>query len=158
MTAVSGPRLRAHGLSVAPPRGWDVSIYRRRPDGDGATTHPVLHAATVPLPPGRGDFGTGAVELLGADDVLVALVEYDGASAATPLFRRQGLPRPRAADFHPRGLQRTLPGQSGAQWFLTWRGRPFCLYVVLGSHARRALLVPKVHELLAALTVEEGAQ
>jgi hypothetical protein len=147
-------RLRAHGLGVSPPRGWDAQIYRRSPDGDGSTTHPVLHAATIPLPRGRGDFGTGAVELLGPDDVLVALVEYDAASATTPLFSRRGMPTPTAGDFHPRGLQRTLPGQSGAQWFFNARGRAFCLYVVLGSHTRRALLMPKVRELLAGLVVD----
>jgi hypothetical protein len=146
--------LRAHGLGVSPPRGWDAHIYRRLADGDGSTTHPVLHAATIPLPRGRGDFGTGAVERLGPDDVLVALVEYDEASATTALFRRRGFPKPTAADFHPRGLQRTIPGQSGAQWFFNARGRAFCLYVVLGSHSRRALLMPKVRELLDNLLVD----
>lgn len=154
MTTAGPTVLRAHGLAVAMPRGWDAHIYRRPDTGDGGTSHPVLHAATIPLPRSRGDFGSGAVELLGAGDVLVVLFEYDAASAATTLFRRRGLPRPSASDFNPHGLQRTLQGQSGAQWFFNDRGRAFCLYVVLGSHANRARLVPKVHDLLAALTID----
>jgi hypothetical protein len=147
------PVLGAHGLSVTLPTGWDAHIYRR-PDGpDGGTSHPVLHAATMPLPRSRGDFGSGAVELMRRDDVLVVLFEYDAASARTALFRRSGMPRPSAADFNPRGLQRTIDGQSGAQWFFHVGARAFCLYVVLGSHAARARLVPKVHQLLEALTV-----
>jgi hypothetical protein len=113
----------------------------------------VLHAATIPLPASRGDYGTGAVELLGPGDVLVALVEHGEAAAGTPLFERSGFPTPSAADFHPRGLQRTIDGQSGAQWFFHVGRRAFCLYVVLGSHAWRARLVPRVRELVDALVI-----
>ena len=152
------PRLRAHGLGVSPPAGWDAHIYRRADDGDGSTAHPVLHAATIPLPRSRGDYGTGAVERLGRDDVLVALVEHGEEAAGAPLFAAEGLPRVAAADFDPRGLQRTIDGQSGAQWFFHVGRRAFCLYVVLGSHAARARLAPRARELVAALVIEEGGR
>jgi hypothetical protein len=91
---------------------------------------------------------------MGAGDVLVVLVEYDAESARTALFANTGVPRPSAADFHPRKLQRALPGQSGGQWFFHVDDRAFCLYVVLGSHTRRARLVPQVHALLDRLMIE----
>lgn len=142
-----------HGLSVDPPSGWDVQIFRREPDGDGSSTSPVVHAATIPLPSRRGDFGTGAVELLGAHDALVSLVEFEPEAVHTPLFSRRGFPRPRASEFHPQQLQRTLPGQSGCQWFFGENGRAFCLYVVLGSHAQRVRVLPRVHALLDGIAV-----
>lgn len=144
--------VHAHALSVSTPAGWDLHVYRRQ-SSDGSTTYPVMHAATFPLPRYRGDFGVGAVERMRRDDVLVVLFEYEPEAAGTPLFRVTRRPRPKAADFHPQGLQRMIPGQSGAQWFFTEAGRPFSLYVVMGSHARRARNLTAVHELLDGLTV-----
>jgi hypothetical protein len=146
-------RLAAHRLALDVPPGWDARIYRRTPVEAEETTHPVLHAGNFPLPPSTGDYGSGAVTQMRPDDVLVTLVEFDAASAQTPLFARDRVPRPRAADFHPAQLQRTLPGQSGAQWFFHVGDRAFCLYVVLGSHARRARLVPAVQHLLDQLRI-----
>lgn len=142
-----------HGLSVDPPSGWEVQIFQRSPDGDGSTNCPVMHAATIPLPAHRGDFGTGAVELLGERDALVSLVEFEPEAARTPLFSRRGFPRPRPSEFHPQQLQRTLPGQSGCQWFFNDNDRAFCLYVVLGSHAQRIRVLPRVHALLDSVAV-----
>jgi hypothetical protein len=147
-------RVAAHGLAVDTPTGWDARIYRRRQTEVGEDNHPVLHAANFPLPAERGDFGSGAVDRMRGDDVLVVLIEYGADSAGTALFADQGLPRPRATDFDPRMLQRTLPGQSGAQWFFTSGSRAFCLYVVLGNHARRVRLMPRVHELLDQLAID----
>jgi hypothetical protein len=149
MTAV-----RAHGVAVRPPKGWEARIYRRPPTEPEERTFSVTHIGNFPLPPGRGDFGTGAVERMGRDDVLVVLVEYDAESAKTPLFARRGLPKPRITDFDPRQLQRTLPGQSGGQWFFHTGDRAFSLYVVLGSHHRRARLLPQVHDILDRLTID----
>jgi hypothetical protein len=149
-------RLAAHRLAVDTPPGWDARIYRRRPDEPEERTHPVVHAANFALPPSHGDFGSSAVPHMGAGNVLVVLVEYDAESARTPLFANARMPRPRAADFHPAKLQRVLPGQSGGQWFFHLGNRAFCLYVVLGSHTRRARLVPEVHRLLDRLTIEAG--
>jgi hypothetical protein len=146
-------RLARHGLALDLPSGWDGRIYRRAL-GAGAPTNAVLHAANFALPADRGDYGSGAVEHMGRGHVLVVLIEHDLAAAGAGLFRRQGLPLPlRPADFSPQALQRTLPGQSGVQRFFTWRGRPFCLYVVLGSHAGRARLLPVVNALLGTATV-----
>jgi hypothetical protein len=146
-------RVAAHGLAVDTPPGWDARIYRRTQTDDGEDNHPVLHAANFALPTVRGDFGSGAVDRMRADDVLVVLLEYGADSAGTALFAHRGLPRPRTDDFDPRMLQRTLRGQSGGQWFFTDGERAFCLYVVLGSHARRARLVPRVHELLDRMAI-----
>ncbi len=55
--------------------------------------------------------------------------------------------------FHPNQLQRILPGQAGLQVFFTFQGRAFCLYVVIGSFARRIELSAKVNELIQRLTI-----
>lgn len=146
--------MNAYGLSVAPPRGWDVRITRR-PDGPhGDRSHPVLHACTRPLPEDRGDYGSGAVELLGSDDVFVSLLEFGPESVPTALFARKGLPSPLPiGSFAPNRLQRTLPGQSGLQLFFQDNGRAFCLYVVLGAHSRRVALLPKAEQLVASLRI-----
>jgi hypothetical protein len=145
-------RLHAYGLSVDPPTGWDAHVYRRQTD-DGSTAYPVMHAANFPLPRRRGDFGIGAVERMSHEHVLVVIFEYEPGAAHTPLFRATARPRPRTQDFRPEQLQRTVAGQSGAQWFYTEAGRPFCLYVVIGGHSRRGRLLPDVHRLLDSLTV-----
>ena len=146
--------IRAHGVAVRTPAGCEARIHRRPPTEPEERTHSVTHVANCPLPADRGDFGTGAVERMGRDDVLVVLVEFDADSARTELFAHRGLPRPRVDDFHPARLQRTLPGQSGGQWFFNTGDRAFSLYVVLGSHARRARLLPTVHDILDHLTID----
>ena len=144
--------MHAYGLTVTAPPAWDVRIYRRPAQAE-APTFPVIHAATFALPARRGDFGSGAVELMRPSDVLVVLFEYDAASAATALFARSGMPRARAEDFSPRALQRTLRGQSGVQYFFHEAARAFCLYIVLGSHARRRSLVRTANQLVAATAI-----
>jgi hypothetical protein len=153
-------RVQAHGLRVETQSGWEVRIRRRPPDHaePGARARPMLHAATVPLPEERGDFGGSVTPALGPDDAFVSLFEYEPEAASTALFTRRGRPRPTPADFSPRQLQRTLPGQSGVQYFFADRGRAFCLYVVLGSHARRASLVRKVNALLDSLEIDAGGR
>ena len=146
--------LRAHGMEVAPPPGWEAEIYRRFAD-PGEQTQPILHAATFALPTPRGDFGSGAVDVMGPDDALVVLFEYGPEAAGAPLFARQGIPVPTADDFDRRALQRTLPGQSGWQSFFTYGERAFCLYVVVGSHHRRRLVLPNVHAMIARLKISE---
>ena len=150
----------AHGVGVDAPAGWEVRITRRSGEehAPGARVRPVLHAATVPLPAVRGDFGGGVTGLLGPTDLFVSLFEHDPAACSTALFATRGLPRPSAADFAPEQLQRTIAGQSGAQWFFQHAGRAFCLYVVLGSHARRVELLPRLGAVLATLVVEAGVE
>jgi hypothetical protein len=149
-------------MNVDVPAGWDARIYKR-PELSVAsahaqgepTTHAILHAANFPLPTERGDFGSGAVELMRSTDVLVALVEYHPDSAGAPLFAEQGLPRPmRPEDFDPSTLQRRMPGQAGAQRFFSSGGRAYALYVVLGSHRDRRRLVGLVNEVLATVELE----
>jgi hypothetical protein len=149
-------RIEAHGLAVEAPQGLDARIFRRAPETAREVTRPVVHLCTRAMPEDRGDYGSGVVELLGAQDVFVSLTEFGPEAVGTPLFAHQGLP----ADFDPRSfshqaLQRTLAGQSGAQFWFTEGGRAFCLYVVLGSHANRGRLVPTVRRLVSTLRIEE---
>ena len=146
-------RLEHAGVVVDLPPGWEARARTQPPSEPGRPGNVLLHAATVPLPPQRGDFGSGVVELLGPDDVFVSLFEYDGRDAEQALFASSGLPVPRPSDFSPAVLQRTQLGHSGAQWFFTVDGRPFCLHAVLGSHSRRAPGAAKVAALLARTSV-----
>ena len=86
-------------------------------------------------------------------DLLVILFEYDRTSAAQPMFAAAGVPRLSHRDFSPATMQRTIHGQSGAQRFFHQAGRAMCLYVVLGSHARRVRVVPEVNNVLATLEI-----
>lgn len=145
-------------MSIDPPRGWEVRIGRRVPENStpDARPRPVLHASTIALPEVRGDFGGGVTSLLGPGDVFVSLFEYEPEAVRTALFASAVRPWPTPADFTPAQLQRTNPGQSGRQWFFQEGGRAFCLYVVLGSHARRADLVRRLREVLQTLDLEPG--
>jgi hypothetical protein len=158
VTVVGGARTQvaAHGLHVALPPRWEARLYRRAdPDDRWAdeSVNPVLHAANFALPPRRGDFGTGAVEVMRSEHAFVALLEYDPDEAGTPLFAARGMPRVQVCDFAGNALQRRLPGHLGCQRFFTERGRPFCLYVVLGSRRHAERLVAEVHDVLDNLVV-----
>ena len=150
-------RLSGHAIAVDLPTGWDGRIYRREPAEAGtahatADTQAVLHAASFPLPADRGDYGSGAVEVMRRADVLVVLVEHGPASAGTALFATPGPPRQMSpGDFSPSALQRVIPGQAGAQAFFTSNGRAFCLYVVLGDYNERDRAVPVLNSLLRSL-------
>lgn len=147
-------RLAAHGLDVALPAGWEGRIRKRVATAASERTYPVVHLATVPLPEERGDFGGFVVDALGGDDVFVTLFEYGPESAEKPLFASRGLPRRLSAEqFSPRRLQRSLPGQTGAQIFFTEAGRAFCLYVVIGDRRRIANGIARVNALLADVRV-----
>jgi hypothetical protein len=146
-------RLEHAGVSLDLPAGWEARARTQAPSAPGRRGNLLLHAATVPLPAARGDFGSGVVELLSADDVFVSLFEYDEQDAGKALFAAQGLPRPRPSDFSPAVLQRTQLGHSGAQFFFAAEQRPFCLHEVLGSHSRRAPGAARVAALLSATTV-----
>ncbi|MGO9027496.1 MAG: hypothetical protein ACLQOZ_02550 [Acidimicrobiales bacterium] len=146
----------AHGIGATIPSGFEGRIFVRPRVGD-EQPYPVAHFATFPLPDQVGDFGGGAVNLMGPTDIFAVLFEYGPESLATKLFARMGMPRTlTTGDFRPYVLRRGLGGQSGTQWFFTESGRPFTFYAVLGSHARRGSLVPKVNALLAGITVNAG--
>jgi hypothetical protein len=126
-------RVAAHGLDVDVPPGWEARILRREAQSFGEQPRPVVHLANFPLPEHRGDFGAGVVETMRGRDVFVVMFEYEPESVHQPLFRHRGVPRLRAADFSARRLQRTLPGQAGAQVFFAVATRAFCLYVVVAD-------------------------
>jgi hypothetical protein len=117
----------------------------------------VLHACTKPLPADRGDFGSGAVDLLGPDDIFVALVDYGAEVADRGLFERQGIPRLAPSQFAPNRLQRPLPGLSASQHFFSAGGRGFCLFTVLGSHARRMAGVQRAAQLVRTIHITDRA-
>ena len=150
-------RIASLGLSVEPPAGWEATIYRRNPD-PGERTYPVMHAATVPLPPERGDYGAGVVELLGATDVVVGILEFGSEAAGTSLFKSlPSVPGLVPNSFQPRQLQRTIRGQAGAQRFFAVQGRAFCLYAVVGSLANRIALSSRANQLIGSFRVEASA-
>lgn len=173
VTGSSRAVVAAHGLRVALPARWEARLYLRdTPDAavpdagarlvhpaayghPGESMNPVLHLANFALPPGRGDFGTGAVERMGPAHAFVSLLEFDAEEAGRPLFAAQGLPRPGVREFAPNALQRRLAGQLGVQRFFTEAGRAFCLYVVLGSRQHAAALVDEVHTVIDNLEVGE---
>jgi hypothetical protein len=152
------------GISVSLPSGWDGQI---RAAGQGAPTAVqaagtdeaaggegvVLHAASFALPPDRGDYGSGAVEVMGGSDVLVCLLEHERAAADTALFAREGIPRLVPSMFSPQSMQRAVPGMAGAQHFFRVGGRPFCLYVVVGTWRTRAPLVRAADGVVSSIRI-----
>ena len=171
--------ISAFGITASLPVGWDGRIGQRTdpvapvpqapeagaaPEADAApqqrsavpgdgTENPVAHLANFPLPPTRGDYGSGAVERMGRADILVCLVEFDPEAASTELFRRAGVPRFRLTDFSPDTMQRTVAGMCGAQAFFNEAGRAFTAYVVLGSYRLRGPLVVPVNDVLSSLSI-----
>ena len=149
-------QLESAGIRIEVPSGWDGAISGGgfQLQANGVKQPNLLHVGSFPLPVDRGTFGTGAVELMNTSDVFMVLYEYEPDSADSPLFERQGIPYPLTiGDFDRDNLQRTIPGQSGMQRFFTEKGRPFSLYVVLGSHLDRADLVFRANAVLASLEI-----
>lgn len=156
------------GIRVEVPSGWEGLVYRREPDviaydperipAERAlqpTTRSVLHLASFPLPEVRGDYGSGAVEIMRDDDILVILFEFEPESATTAMFAAEGIPGPlRADDFDPNQMQRPLPGMAGVQRFFNIGGeRAFVLFVVIGSYRDRQTLVRRVNDVLAGIEI-----
>ena len=147
------PAIEREGVRLEIPRGWEGRIARQEDGGDGRAFN-VLHASTVPLSGQRADYGGGVVETLGPDDVFVALIEFGPEEANTALFKEvDRIPTLKPPMFHRNQLQRRIRGQAGVQHFFTLAGRPFCLYVVLGSIARVGSLVAKANELIDGMAV-----
>ena len=97
-------RLAAHGVSIDVPAGWEAELSTQPdpstldPRRPAAAPLVVLHAANFSLPAERGDYGSGAVEIMGRNGIFAALVEFDGASATTMLFAAEGVPTRLVAD------------------------------------------------------------
>jgi hypothetical protein len=155
--------LSGHGITIDLPAGWEGRISQRDATsadsagassvGPASTAGALLQTANFALPASTGDFGAGAVELMGNRDLLVVLFEYDTASATAPLFAPRGVPRLAIEDFSTLTLQRALHGQGGAQRFFNEAGRALCLYVVLGSHARRVRTIRVINDLLSTVRI-----
>ncbi len=170
-------RLEAHGLGAEVPRGWDGAVYRRSgderaptpfgptglgpsslrrgtgTDAVGPPMHypPILHLATFALPVDRGDFGSGAIEGMGSLDLFVSVLEFDKGAGTGAMFGH-GVPWPlRPDEFSPQAMRVPKPDQSGCQRFFRIGERGLTLYVVIGSHALRRLLVPRVNTALAGI-------
>ena len=157
-------KLQAHGIETDLPPGWEGRIGLRtqpsaatasRAIGDpGETTNPIVHLANFALPEQRGDFGSGAVDLMGEQDVLVVLFEYGPECANTELFKRTGLPSKLTPGmFSGSALQRTISGQAGCQVFFTEAGRAFCCYTVLGRQSAANRVLPQANATLAATRI-----
>ncbi|HSL26669.1 MAG TPA: hypothetical protein VLA54_10345 [Acidimicrobiia bacterium] len=149
-------KLEGEGIRVDLPPGWEGEIGPSAPPlEDGAVRNMVAHFASFPLPARRGDFGGGAVDLMGSSDAFVALFEYGREAAGTALFAAAGAPaRLESGHFDRSVLQRPVPLQSAVQRFFTATGRAFCLYVVVGSHVDRADVLPAINQLLGSLVIE----
>jgi hypothetical protein len=163
-------RLAAHGISVVVPRGWDARIFRRAESPVAAApgvdawdvprsgfTAPILHLASFGLPDDRGDYGSGAVDVMAGDDVFLALVEFGPESVGTPMFAHAGLPRLRGRDITAASMQRPAPHRGGVQHFCTVSGRAFCCYAVVGSLARRSALAGVLDDALAGIAIDPPA-
>lgn len=148
--------MRTSAMTVGLPTGWEAEIDRgsgEAEEGGGVVATPRAHIANFPLPPVRGDFGSGAVERMRSGDVLICLLEEADAVIGTRLFDHEGLPVASAADFSPSGMQRPIRGQSGAQWFFHVNGRAFALYIVVGSHLSRASFIDEINQVIAAVDI-----
>lgn len=154
--------LQAHGVGVEVPTGWEAELTTVDEDplisnavNFSATHRVLLHAANFALPVERGDYGSGAVDIMDSGSVLVVLMEFDNASASTALFAPEGLPDTLTADdFSTQQLQRPQRNQSGTQRFFHIGDRAFCLYVVLGSHTMRVLLVEEANRIIRSLRID----
>ena len=95
--------LSSAGVSVGLPKGWEGEIFNRagesagrslsNSEANGEVARNVVHLANFALPAVRGDFGSGAVELMNSGAVLVILFEHGPESANTALFASRGVPR-----------------------------------------------------------------
>ena len=154
--------LDQYGITAALPAGWEGRIFKRAPDAlppDAAAdarserTNAIMHVANFALPADVDDYGGKAVEAMTNVHLLVILVEFGPTSAGTALFATEGFPKLTTDDFSPATLQRGIEGQGATQHFFSISGRPFCLYVVLGSQARRIRTVPVINDVLAGIQI-----
>lgn len=162
--------LSLDGVTIDVPRGWEAELgyfTQSQPQSDEMADdrqfstlqagggRVLLHLANFSLPTVRGDYGSGAVEVMDGGSVFIALLEWDRSAVNDKLYARVGLPTElRSDDFSPHGLQRRLRGQSGTQRFFQVGGRAFGLYVVLGSYRRRDVLVAEVNRLLRSIRID----
>jgi hypothetical protein len=146
--------LAAHGVNALLPQGFEGRIQRHQPAG-GERTFTVAQFSTFALPPSTADFGNGAVQLMGTGDIFTVLLEYGPESVGKKLFDEQGMPRVLDPNEFSRSMARDGTGmQSALQRFFTEGGRPFTLYVVLGSHFGRSAFMEPLRELLGGIRIQ----
>ena len=149
------------GMEVTLPEEWEARIYQLETEealSGGGADLPVLHAANFPLPEERGDYGSGAVELMTNDNIFIALLEFEPALAETALYAPRGMPRSLDPDeFRTNGMQRWIPGQAAFQAFFNEDGRAFCLYIVLGSYLRREVLAAQAERLVRSIRITSSS-
>lgn len=149
------------GISIDLLPAWDAQIRAAgqssaaRIAAEGSSEGLVLHAASFALPPERGDYGSGAVELMGGSDVLICLLEHPRDDATAPLFAAEGIPRLEPSQFSPQSMQRAIAGMAGMQHFFQVGGRPFCLYVVVGSWRTRGPLVRLADGVVSSIRIDQ---
>src|SRR2546421_2381651 len=83
--------LRAHGMSVDLPDGWEGRIFRRR-HGD-----PTLHAGTFALPQDDGEFGSRSTAAMPPGSAFLTITEYrpgNGLVAGQGLFESREISLP----------------------------------------------------------------
>jgi hypothetical protein len=140
--------LASYGIHAVLPPGFEGRIYRH-------DDLPVAQFATFALPPGTGDFGGGAMQHLTARDLFAVLFEYGAESATSAMFSDGAMPRRfDARDFQPYSARSGHAHHAGVQRFFVEGGRPFTLYAVLGTRIARRLLVARLNNLLAGITIE----
>ena len=141
------------GLAVAGPgRGWDTRIYRR------ASARRRARSPTRCCTPAPGRCPPSAATSAAASSSCSAPRTCSSRwSSSAPRWPTRACSRSRACrgsrprSSGPTGCQRVVPGRSAAQHFFSEGGRAFCLFTVLGSHARRMALVPRAAQLVGAL-------
>ena len=120
----------------------------------GEMIFPVAHLGNFALPENRGDFGSGAVDLMRDENALVVLAEFGPECAGTALFSHKGVPTQLTPNmFSGSALQRTIPNQAGCQVFFTVENRAFCLYTVLGRQSAANRVLPQVNATLASTRI-----
>lgn len=140
--------LSGYGITVDLPPRWEGRIYKR-PEGD-----PTLHTGNFPLPVEDGDFGSRALGVMGAQGAFLVVTEYEGTLAGQGLFSPEApAPLPATSELNPWALLRVRPGQFGIQRFMTVGGRPFCVYVVVGTLPSPSTLLAEANGVLRTLSI-----
>lgn len=161
------PIVSAYGIQVQVPQGWNAEIFRYG-DGspaDGPGPHimsqeerdnspPLMHAATVELPPNRGTYALAVIDSLQPGDAFAVLIDHGESEASEPVFSMRKAPWPLTPDnFDPTVTPRMAPGVSFVQRFFQLEGRAFVLFAGVNGGNGLSLPVGKVNQLLAGVVI-----
>lgn len=140
--------LSGYGVKVDLPSGWEGRIYKR-PEGD-----PTLHAGNFALPVEDGDFGSRALAAMGSGGAFLVVTEYERSLAGLGLFSPEApAPLPATSELDAWALLRVRRGQYGIQRFMTIGGRPFCVYLVVGTVPSPSRLLAEANVVLRTLSI-----